>query len=82
MATITSNKKSKYASENDMSVRVDVSHIENSTDLDELIIYAVKNCQGFKGAFYNESKFEDGFVYAYFYFKNEEDAIMFNLRYG
>ena len=63
-----------------MSIKVDVSHLDSSSEMDELITYAAKNCQGFEGAFYNEHHVEDGFVYAYFYFKTEEDVIMFNLR--
>ena len=62
-----------------MTVTVDVSHLEDSSEINALIVHAAKNCRGFVGAFYCEHSFEDGFVYAHFYFKTQEDAVMFNL---
>jgi hypothetical protein len=64
-----------------MTVVVNLIWSASIDDADNLIAFAAKNCKGFIGAVYKHNfDLDDAPLEVQFYFDNEENAIIFNLR--
>jgi hypothetical protein len=64
-----------------MTVVVNLIWSASIDDADNLITFAAKNCKGFRGAVYKHNfDVDDAPLEVQFYFDNEENAIIFNLR--